>query len=284
MKPNYGFAKRQRELAKKQKKEEKKLRKQTEETPQGEAVETPEAAQVKAAEPGFPAGVKWGFCPPGVFPRYLVVNGDESEPGTYKDRILMERDPHQLIEGVLLACYAIGAGLKFNLPMLAKGDSVQLTAAYANGMTDYTSFYTYASDNRNVGGYVTGKTSAVLTATGIENVKSWNVAAVFEHYWAPQYRSVLFASYGQLDAPTTTKTRVWNGTTGFGDATTWNIGTNFAWLPTKGFEIGVEVIYARVNQDVRGYTAASTALLPVTAVSSKSDSNVTGRLRVERTF
>ena len=58
---------------------------------------------------GFPAGVKWGFVPPGVFPRYLVVNGDESEPGTYKDRIIMERDPHHLIEGVLIACYAIGA-------------------------------------------------------------------------------------------------------------------------------------------------------------------------------
>ena len=57
---------------------------------------------------GFPAGVKWGFCPPGVWPRYLVVNGDESEPGTYKDRLLMEKDPHQLIEGVLIACYAVG--------------------------------------------------------------------------------------------------------------------------------------------------------------------------------
>ena len=57
---------------------------------------------------GFPAGIKWGFCPPGVWPRYLVVNGDESEPGTYKDRLLMERDPHQLIEGCLIACYAVG--------------------------------------------------------------------------------------------------------------------------------------------------------------------------------
>ena len=62
---------------------------------------------------GFPAGTKWGFCPPGVWPRYVVVNGDESEPGTYKDRILMERDPHQLIEGVLIACYAIGAAQAF---------------------------------------------------------------------------------------------------------------------------------------------------------------------------
>ena len=62
---------------------------------------------------GFPAGIKWGFCPPGVWPRYLVVNGDESEPGTYKDRLLMERDPHQLIEGVLIACYAVGAAQAF---------------------------------------------------------------------------------------------------------------------------------------------------------------------------
>ena len=57
---------------------------------------------------GFPAGNKWGLTPAGVWPRYLVVNGDESEPGTYKDRLLMERDPHQLIEGCLIACYAAG--------------------------------------------------------------------------------------------------------------------------------------------------------------------------------
>ena len=62
---------------------------------------------------GFPAGTKWGFLPPNVLPRYVVVNGDESEPGTYKDRILMERDPHQLIEGMLICCYAVGAAQGF---------------------------------------------------------------------------------------------------------------------------------------------------------------------------
>ena len=56
---------------------------------------------------GFPAGVKWGFLPPDIRPRYLVVNGDESEPGTFKDRQLLERDPHQLIEGIIIAAYAI---------------------------------------------------------------------------------------------------------------------------------------------------------------------------------
>jgi NADH-quinone oxidoreductase subunit F len=58
---------------------------------------------------GFPAGNKWGLLPPDVFPRYVVVNGDESEPGTFKDRELMERDPHQLIEGALICAYAVRA-------------------------------------------------------------------------------------------------------------------------------------------------------------------------------
>ncbi len=56
---------------------------------------------------GFPTGVKWGFLPPDVRPRYLVVNGDESEPGTFKDRQLLERDPHQLVEGIVLSAYAL---------------------------------------------------------------------------------------------------------------------------------------------------------------------------------
>ena len=56
---------------------------------------------------GFPTGIKWGFLPQGVLPRYLVVNADESEPGTFKDRIVMEYDPHQLIEGIILSAHAI---------------------------------------------------------------------------------------------------------------------------------------------------------------------------------
>jgi len=82
---------------------------------------------------GFPAGVKWGFTPPGVFPRYLVVNGDESEPGTYKDRIIMERDPHLLIEGVLLACYAIGAAQAF---LYVRGEMALAQERLAQALND----------------------------------------------------------------------------------------------------------------------------------------------------
>src|SRR3989338_1069959 len=58
---------------------------------------------------GFATGVKWGFIPQNnPKPKYLVVNGDEGEPGTFKDKYIFERDPHALLEGVIIACYAIG--------------------------------------------------------------------------------------------------------------------------------------------------------------------------------
>ncbi len=63
---------------------------------------------------GFPTGVKWSFMPKdGDKPKYLVCNADESEPGSFKDRLLMERGPHQMIEGILIAAWATGAEKTF---------------------------------------------------------------------------------------------------------------------------------------------------------------------------
>src|SRR5579885_1005579 len=59
---------------------------------------------------GFPTGMKWSFVPKqSAKPKYIVCNADESEPGTCKDRLLMEKDPHQLIECILIAGIAVGA-------------------------------------------------------------------------------------------------------------------------------------------------------------------------------
>jgi NADH-quinone oxidoreductase subunit F len=59
---------------------------------------------------GFPTGMKWGFVPKdSPKPKYVCCNADESEPGTFKDHVLMERNPHLVLEGVAIACYAIGA-------------------------------------------------------------------------------------------------------------------------------------------------------------------------------
>jgi NADH-quinone oxidoreductase subunit F len=113
---------------------------------------------------GFPAGTKWGFCPPGVFPRYLVVNGDESEPGTYKDRLLMERDPHQLIEGVLIACYAIGAAQAF---LYVRGEMALAQERIAQALNDaYAAGY--------IGRTSSGRTSpSTSSCTGAPARTSW---------------------------------------------------------------------------------------------------------------
>ncbi|HLF86304.1 MAG TPA: NADH-quinone oxidoreductase subunit F, partial [Nitrospiria bacterium] len=59
---------------------------------------------------GFPTGVKWDFIPKDpTLTKYLCCNADEGEPGTFKDRELMEKDPHQMIEGIAISSYAIGA-------------------------------------------------------------------------------------------------------------------------------------------------------------------------------
>jgi NADH-quinone oxidoreductase subunit F len=63
---------------------------------------------------GFPCGVKWGFIKRGgPKPTYLICNADESEPGTFKDRYIIHQDPHQLIEGMIISCFAVGASLAY---------------------------------------------------------------------------------------------------------------------------------------------------------------------------
>ena len=65
---------------------------------------------------GFPTGPKWSFVPMGddaPHPKYLIANADEMEPGTFKDRLLLERDPHQLLEGMLISAYAIQADIAY---------------------------------------------------------------------------------------------------------------------------------------------------------------------------
>jgi NADH-quinone oxidoreductase subunit F len=107
-------------------------------TPQAVHDEVRNATVLGRGGAGFPAGVKWGLTPQGVWPRYLVVNGDESEPGTYKDRLLMELDPHQLIEGCLIASYAAGLSQCFlyirgEMAVAQERVAAALNEAYAAG-------------------------------------------------------------------------------------------------------------------------------------------------------
>jgi len=58
---------------------------------------------------GFPTGVKWSYIPNNLWPHFVVANADESEPGTFKDREIMESNPYQFLEGLMIASYAVQA-------------------------------------------------------------------------------------------------------------------------------------------------------------------------------
>ncbi len=120
---------------------------------------------------GFPAGIKWGLMPAEKYPRYLVVNGDESEPGTYKDRLLMERDPHQLIEGCLIAAYAAGLAQVFlyirgEMPLAHERVATALNEAYAAGYVGKnilgTDFSVDIVLHWGAGAYVVGEETALI--------------------------------------------------------------------------------------------------------------------------
>jgi len=120
---------------------------------------------------GFPTGLKWSFMPKGEGVKYVCVNCDEGEPGTFKDRYLVERDPHQVIEGTIIAAYAVGAhrafvymrgefGLPFHRLNLA------IAEAYERGFLGRdilgTGFDLDLSVHRGAGAYICGEETALI--------------------------------------------------------------------------------------------------------------------------
>lgn len=120
----------------------------------------------------FPMGVKWGFLADSD-PKYLVVNGDESEPGTFKDRQLLERDPHQLVEGIVLASYALGVNRAFiyirgEYPRPARRVQRAIEEAYAHGFLGEdilgSGFALDVSVHLGGGAYICGEETALLNS------------------------------------------------------------------------------------------------------------------------
>jgi NADH-quinone oxidoreductase subunit F len=121
---------------------------------------------------GFPAGRKWGFMPkdPDVV-KYVCVNTDEGEPGTFKDRELVEKDPHQIIEGVIIASYAVGAHRAF---VYIRGEFFlgvkrwikAIDDAYAKGFLGKnildSGFDLDLSVHRGAGAYICGEETALI--------------------------------------------------------------------------------------------------------------------------
>ncbi|MCA2981147.1 MAG: NADH-quinone oxidoreductase subunit NuoF [Myxococcaceae bacterium] len=132
---------------------------------------------------GFPTGLKWSFVPSlekNTRPRYLAINADESEPGTAKDRFILEFDPHLLLEGIAIACYALGAHTCY---VYARGEFKHPSAvldraiaeAYADGIFGKKlmgkDFELNVYQVRGAGAYICGEETALLES--LEGKKGW---------------------------------------------------------------------------------------------------------------
>ena len=148
---------------------------------------------------GFPTGVKWGFMPD-CDESYLVCNADESEPGTCKDRDILRFNPHALIEGMAIACYAIGAGTGYAYLREEFGDEPYrrfqgaLREAYENGMLGSDiqgkGVTVYLHDTLGAGAYICGEETALLES--LEGKKGF-----------PRFKPPFPANYGLWGRPTT---------------------------------------------------------------------------------
>jgi NADH-quinone oxidoreductase subunit F len=134
-------------------------------------------AQVKASGlrgrggANFPTAVKWESLPPDVFPRYLVINGDEGEPSTFKDREIIEKDPHAIIEGIAIEAFACGISKVF---LYLRGEFAlghdritdAIADARANGWIGHdiqgSGFDLDIVVHRGAGAYICGEESALI--------------------------------------------------------------------------------------------------------------------------
>ena len=148
---------------------------------------------------GFPTGMKWSFVPKdNPKPKYLVCNADESEPGTFKDRLLIEKDPHAIVEGTLISAYAIQSHTAF---IYIRGELVFGTARLERAVEEaYQAGYIgknilgsgYDLDlivHRGAGAYICGEETALLSS--LEGSRGW-----------PKVKPPFPATHGLFGCPT----------------------------------------------------------------------------------
>ncbi|WP_120502180.1 NAD(P)H-dependent oxidoreductase subunit E [Roseovarius sp. EL26] len=139
---------------------------------------------------GFPSGRKWGFVRAEAGPRYLAVNGDEGEPGTFKDRYYLERTPHPFLEGMLIAAWAVEAEKCFiymrdEYPAVLKILATEIAALEEAGIVEPG----YIDLRRGAGAYICGEESAMIES--IEGKRG-----------LPRHRPPFVAQVGIFNRPT----------------------------------------------------------------------------------
>ena len=148
---------------------------------------------------GFPTGMKWGFVPKdNPKPKYLVCNADESEPGTFKDRLLIEKDPHAIVEGTLIAAYAIRSHtafiyirgeLVFGAGILEQAVEEAIAAGYVGKNIFGSGYDLDVIVHRGAGAYICGEETALLSS--LEGGRGW-----------PKVKPPFPATHGLFGCPT----------------------------------------------------------------------------------
>ncbi len=132
---------------------------------------------------GFPTGIKWGFIPKGADEVYILINTDESETGTFKDRELSENNPHQIIEGAIIAAYAVGAKKIYNYfrgEFMDAGYAMEeaVQECYANGLLGEnilgTDFSCDFHCHYGAGAYICGEETALIKSLEGERGQPWS--------------------------------------------------------------------------------------------------------------
>jgi NADH-quinone oxidoreductase subunit F len=148
---------------------------------------------------GFPTGMKWGFVPKdNPKPKYVVCNADESEPGTFKDRLLIEKDPHAIIEGTIIAAYAIQSHtafiyirgeLSFGAKVLERAIDEAAAAGYLGKNILGSGYDLDLILHRGAGAYICGEETGLLSS--LEGGKGW-----------PKVKPPFPATHGLFGCPT----------------------------------------------------------------------------------
>ncbi|SEG71471.1 porin [Bosea lathyri] len=178
--------------------------------------------------------------------------------------------------------WAIQGGVKINLPMLAAGDNLILQAAYADGALGYLGWYPGSFGVGRLGA-LTLADASINTLTGsVNNSSGFSLVAALKHYWTPQLRTEITASYSELKLK-------YNNAGTFGafprslDPKEYNIAANLIWSPVSGLDIGVEVLYTHL--DIRNQVGVVDNFNNrSTILGIKNDDALAGRFRIQRDF
>jgi hypothetical protein len=185
--------------------------------------------------------------------------------------------------------FAVQGGIQIKLPMLAAGDDLWINGGYQEGAFRYQSSGGNLNSGFNGtlhGGFIHNDVDAVAVGNGaggysLQKGRGFSVAAALHHYFTPQFHDVLFGSYQEISYGNIVRNIDWTRG-GIGDGSEWRIGNQFIFTPVHNLDIGVEILYAHLNQTLAHEIGAAPTALP--AGIARNPSTFEARLRMERDF